>query len=408
MTEPSAQGRIPDGTHVFTSVAANYLPKARVLARSVRRWHPGATFHLVLVEDWPADLDPADEPFDRIHTVADFAAAGLARGVMPGGIKPWLFIHTLVEASTAVKGFAVDRLLAEEGCRRVLYFDPDIALFGPLDPLIEALDRHDLILTPHACEPETDLQAIRDNELVAMCHGIYNLGFVGVANRPEGRRFAAWWRHRLEHFCFDDVPHGLFTDQRWLDHAPAYFPTLGIVRHPGCNVSTWNLTHRRVEGSFKDGFSVNGEPLVFYHFSGFDSGAQRTMLDAYGRRQPALESLRDWYIRSCEAEGQARESARAWPYATYDDGVPVARAERTFLRHHPDVAQTFADPFQATDPERSFRHWYARHTATPAAPDPVRADPTETLRARIAELEDEVTRLREAGWLAPVRRLLGS
>src|SRR5262249_20641383 len=33
--------------HFFTSITTNYLPKARVLATSVKRFHPKAVFHLV-------------------------------------------------------------------------------------------------------------------------------------------------------------------------------------------------------------------------------------------------------------------------------------------------------------------------------------------------------------------------
>ena len=34
--------------HVFTSITANYLPKAAALAHSVKRVHPEAMFHVVL------------------------------------------------------------------------------------------------------------------------------------------------------------------------------------------------------------------------------------------------------------------------------------------------------------------------------------------------------------------------
>ena len=37
--------------HVFTSVTANYLPKAAALAHSVKRVHPEAVFHVVLSDD---------------------------------------------------------------------------------------------------------------------------------------------------------------------------------------------------------------------------------------------------------------------------------------------------------------------------------------------------------------------
>ena len=36
----------------------------------------------------------------------------------------------------------------------------------------------------------------------------------------QGRRFIDWWADRLRQFCYDEVPNGLFTDQRWVDLAP--------------------------------------------------------------------------------------------------------------------------------------------------------------------------------------------
>ena len=155
------------------------------------------------------------------------------------------------------------------------------------------------------CAPETDLQAILDNELCCLRHGVYNLGFLAVRRHGQGRQFVAWWADRLRRFCYDEVSNGLFTDQRWVDLAPAFFDDIAIVRDPQYNVATWNLTHRRATGRAPYEIQVNGRPLVFYHFSGFDSGAQKDMLDRYGSDSPVLFELRDWYIARCEELGQS-------------------------------------------------------------------------------------------------------
>jgi hypothetical protein len=135
--------------------------------------------------------------------------------------------------------------------------------------------------------PERTRDAILDNEFSVLRHGIYNLGFVAVSNTAEGRRFAEWWADRLKDFCYDDIPRGLFTDQRWVDLAPAYFDSVRILRSPQYNVCTWNLTHRTVNGSFARGFTVNGLPLVFYHFSGLDSGAAVAARSARQKGEPS-------------------------------------------------------------------------------------------------------------------------
>src|SRR5258708_2311662 len=301
-------------THLFTSIVANYIPKARVLAHTVKKHHPAFPFHVFIADALPPGFQPANEPFDVVWTLDDLPIKNAPQ---------WVFQHSLVEVSTGIKGLALRKLLALEDCSDVLYFDPDIVVLGPLDGLLRCFESASILLTPHLTEPETALDAILDNELSVLKHGVYNLGFLGVKNSGEGQRFAKWWADRLGHACLDDIPNGLFTDQRWVDLAPAFFEDHSILRDPGYNVCTWNLTHRKVEGSLGSGLTVNGQPVVFYHFSGLDSGAQEGMLNKYGARMPALYELRAWYLAECERIGQSEMSSIPWKYAYFDNGATV-------------------------------------------------------------------------------------
>jgi hypothetical protein len=356
-------------TAVYTSIAANYLPKARVLAKSVKRHHPECRFVAVVVEPWPADLDPALEPFDEIIGPDELTASGLA----PGRFEAWVFSHSIVEASTAVKGTALKRLLADPRHDKVIFLDPDVAVFGDLSPIAARLEESPILLTPHDLVPihadDADgdfLQAIRDHEIIHLRHGVYNLGFLAVADRPEGRRLADWWADRLTHFCIDDVSEGLFTDQRWGDLIPVFFPGTQILTDRGCNVAAWNLIHRRVSGSVEKGLEVEGGPLRFYHFTGFDSGAHAVVNSMYGTRQQAIGPMLDWYRAACLSEGQESDGRRVWHYARYRDGTPVTLAERRFFRHHLDVEATFPNPFLVA-PDPSYKDWYRAHVGDPGA-----------------------------------------
>jgi glycosyltransferase involved in cell wall biosynthesis len=335
-------------THVYTSVVSNYIPKARVLANSLKRFHPEFQFHLVLSDDPPASFRLEEEPFDSLITADQLGLDNL---------EQWLFMHTLVEVSTGVKGFAMKKLLEFPSCSEVFYFDPDIAILAPLNDLLTSFGKGAVLLTPHLTEPEATTEAILDNEFSVLQHGIYNLGFVGVRNCSEGRRFANWWCNRLRDFCYDDIPHGLFTDQRWADLAPAYFPGTIILREPIYNVATWNLTSRRVEGT-PDDLTVNGRRVVFYHFSGFDSGAQQAMLNKYGADMPALYILRDWYIEQCAKMGQDGLGTIRWRYGYFDNGMPITMEHRKLYRERGDLRQAFTNPYFTSDINRSFYHWY--------------------------------------------------
>jgi hypothetical protein len=278
----------------------------------------------------------------------------------------WAFTHTVVELCTAVKGRAAKQLLAQPEVDRVFYFDPDMAVFGRFAELEQALSQTSILLTPHQSEPETTHEAIMDNEMASLKHGVFNMGFVGIANTAEGQRFAAWWADRLTHFCLDDISRGLFTDQKWANLVPCFFDDYRVLRSPAFNVATWNITTRSVSGSLEEGITVNGEPLGFYHFSGFDSGDQAIMLQKYGANSATLKALRSWYIDACEENGQSAAVDYPYGYGTYENGNMIQPAERRLYRERVDLRRAFPNPF-SDQPKGGFSHWYHMNVDSGAA-----------------------------------------
>ena len=335
--------------YAFTSICLNYVPKAIVLARTLKEHNPAIRFCVLVNDRIPEGALAPIDVFDEVITIDKLSIAD----------KPsWIFRHTVVELCTAVKGYFMVDLLEREECAAAFYFDPDIVCFSSLDVLKEKLSKASILLTPHLTDPEVSTEAIRDNEICALKHGVYNLGFLGLRPSPEGCRFARWWRDRLRDFCRADIAGGLFTDQRWVDLAPALFQEVDIVRHPGCNAATWNLTNRNIEGDFTSGFTVNGEPLVFYHFSGFDSGAQGAMLDKYGGEMPAAQLLRKWYIQETTKSGEAHFSHFPWTLASFSNGEPISDAHRILYRDRIDLQKAFPNPFDASKLGNSYYYWY--------------------------------------------------
>jgi len=335
--------------HVFTSITANYLPKAAALAHSVKRVHPEAVFHLVLSDTMPECPNEVRSAFDTIIPIEELPIPNL---------RSWIFKHRIVELCTAVKGTAFQHIAAKHNASRIVYFDPDIIVAGRLDAIEQALDQHAIVLTPHQSVPDVDPQAILDNEVCCLRHGVYNLGFLAVRMDGQGRSFIDWWAERLRTLCYDDVPNGLFTDQRWVDLAPAFFDDIAILRGPEFNVATWNLTHRTAVGKAPYELLINGRPMVFYHFSGFDSGAQKMMLERYGAHSPALFELREWYIARCEELGQSTLGKIPCRFGGFSNGAIITTDHRLLYRRRVDLIAAFPDPFDASDPACSYYHWY--------------------------------------------------
>jgi hypothetical protein len=334
--------------HIFTSAAVNYLPKVRALCRSVRRHHPEAVIHLALADRRPEWLTAQGEPFDSILELHQLD--------IPEWLG-WTFGHSIVELSTAIKPFALKHLLARDDCDRVLYFDPDMVLFSRVDDILETLSRSNVVLTPHQTTPEKTKAAVIDNEITSLRTGVFNLGFIGVRDTPEGRSFAQWWADRCYDFCRAEIHYGLFTDQKWINFAPIFFDGVSILKSPRLNVATWNLTTRRMEGNAKEGFQVDGQPLAFYHFTGFDSGAHRIMAIKNASGQPAVQELIAWYERETEPARDDPVTRTPWAFGNFSDGTKIEPQHRYLYRDRRDLQAAFPDPYEVNDRKLTFLEW---------------------------------------------------
>ena len=334
--------------HVFTSAAVNYLPKVRALCRSIRTHHPEARIHFALADERPDWLTAEGEPFDEIIeiTAMDIPAW-----------RGWTFQHNIVELSTAIKPFALKKLLGRADCGSVLYFDPDMVLFSRVDDILESLSTANVVLTPHQTVPEKTTAAVIDNEITSLRVGVFNLGFIGVRNTPEGHNFAGWWAQRCYDFCRAEIHYGLFTDQKWINFAPIFFDGVSILKSPRLNVATWNLTTRRMTGSVESGFRVDGLPLAFYHFTGFDSGAHRIMAIKNASGQPAVQELIAWYERETLPPRDDPVTKTPWAFGAFDDGTKIEPQHRYIYRDRRDLQVAFPDPYEVHATRLTFLEW---------------------------------------------------
>lgn len=326
---------------VFTSICMNYLPKALVLGKSLKKNNKDIKFYVMLVEreipaDWPKE---ANDIIDKVILAKDLGFEDFDK---------FIFKHSIVEASTAIKGAALVYLLENES-DKVVYIDPDIKTYKSLDELSEILDNNDIILTPHLTIPEKNEIDIQNNELCALQHGVYNLGFVAVRNSEEGMNFARWWKSRLELYCYDDIPRGIFTDQRWVDLAPAYF-NVYILKNPGYNMAPWNLSTRKLELKGEKIIVNKNSELVFFHYSGFDSGANELVFNYYVKdKNNYIYNLRDEYIEEMNNFGQKELGKHKWSYNYYFNGEKINNDIRIMYRDNKLQDTIKNNPFSMSD-----------------------------------------------------------
>ncbi|MEO1538186.1 MAG: hypothetical protein AAFR73_10690 [Pseudomonadota bacterium] len=329
--------------HAFTSFSYSYLNRARVLAKTLRAQHPDWVLWAVVTDECPPDLphDWTREAFDRVLVPADLMGADW---------DAWLFGHTIVEACTAVKGAAACHILDQPDCEKLFYFDPDIAVFNPMSDIVELLDTAAIVLTPHQTDPagRGERQNIMDNEVSSLMHGAYNLGFIALANVAEGRRFATWWDERLRDWCHDRKDIGVFVDQKWCDLVPCFFDEVKVLRDPGYNVASWNLSHRKMTVDEMGCALINGRPLRFYHFTKLGPLGD-AMTERYAGENIEVFELWAWYKAEVDAASDARIPQGYWYFKAFDNGIAIPDAVRRLYRERKDLQATFKAPRQAAD-----------------------------------------------------------
>lgn len=240
---------------VFTVCNIAYLPKVLVLAKSLHEFH-GKKLNVVIFDKKQEFKHPAQHI--NIKWVEDL------------GVPKWqelAFMYDIIEFSTSLKPFIALQFLSKHN--KVIFLDPDTAIFSPLDPILDDLNLSPVILTPHYRRPQPDTNY--ESDLGMMRFGSFNLGFFAVHKSAEAEEFLSWWSKRCIDFSFMESQFGLSTDQKWISIAPCFFDFLKISFNSGYNAAPWNTFERKItqlnEGKY---FLEDGSPLVFFHFSNFD------------------------------------------------------------------------------------------------------------------------------------------
>lgn len=248
---------------IFTLCSNNYLAHAKTLGDSVLKTNPDFHFIIGLVDK----RDPGiDYDFFKSFEIIDCDQIGFPF------FEEMITAYNVIEFNTAVKPYYLEFLLNRYGNgSKVFYIDPDIVLYASMNKLVNILEDSNIVLTPMLTVANA---TVTMDELVALRHGIYNLGFIGVTFSDETFRFVKWWQERLRKHCVIDKPRGLFVDQKWVDLAPLFFKGICIFPDGGYNMSWWNFAERKLLKS-EDKFYVNdlGHELVFFHFSGYSVGS---------------------------------------------------------------------------------------------------------------------------------------
>ncbi|QIL83148.1 glycosyltransferase [Diaphorobacter sp. HDW4A] len=337
---------------IFTICSNNYVPMARVLLESARRHHPEAAVYLCL----------ADEKLADAGFYPDFCEVVTADVLAIPDFREFAFRYDVLEFNTAVKPFMFRHLLAR-GHEQVVYLDPDIEVFAPLEAVFRLLDEGaSFVLTPHLTQPAE--RAAFPDDMGIMRAGVYNLGFLGVGACDEAQSILRWWARRLEHHCVSEPERGIFVDQKFMDLVPGFAERARILRETGYNAAYWNLHQRALS---RDGglWRIDGAPLRFFHFSGIDPANLRRLskhTEAFrdDEIQAPLKGLMSEYAEQVLDNGHGHVPRATYAYGRFASGTPIPDVVRRMFREQ-HVCWSGGDPFECYE---EYLHLPCSHGAT--------------------------------------------
>ncbi|HMG04553.1 MAG TPA: glycosyltransferase, partial [Chthoniobacterales bacterium] len=314
-----------------TIVTRKTVPNATVLARSFKRFYPKSHFFALLLDQTP----PGSDSRDGIEWLS------LSDLPLEEEDRRWLpLLCTADELPRALKPSLLQKIL--RGRRGVIaYFEPEIKIFAGLNEMVEKAREHPFVLFPMASRDRKD-RTPRDPGMMLL----------GANSQP----FLSSWQRTVQAASYENPEALRATEQLVLEAAAALFPT------PSTNAPAFGASYQNLPGhTFAwsgHRYEIDGEPLRFFHFKGFDPRRPHLLSEQQGNeplirlsREPALAKLCDEYREELLSAG-FQDISPADPGSTDSpsNGLRIDRHIRRIYRE--ELAKFRAD--QGAEPPNLF------------------------------------------------------
>jgi glycosyltransferase involved in cell wall biosynthesis len=305
--------------HVCTVAPRNHLAQVRVLAESVREFHPMSRFTVLVIDGEPGERYDERAPYDVVFPTDV--------GLDVQELHRLALIHDACGLCTALTPILLAHLLGDPSRDRdaevIVYLEPDSVVCADLDEVEAMARQHGVVLLPQVLRPPSPATPPTDT-LTAHLPGLDDLGFVAVG--PSARPFLLWWRARMESARDLDPARPVATVARWFELVPGPFDHV-VWRDAGVGVAYWNL-HERPLSQHSDGaVQADGTPLRWMRFSGYDadkpyllSPLQSAAPESLLSREPTLAAVTADYRDRLLKAGVARWRTVPYRYGSIAGG----------------------------------------------------------------------------------------
>lgn len=345
-TVPDSRPR--SGVCMVTVCTRNYLHFARTLVSSWNEVHPEVPV-FVLVVDWDGggQIDAAGAT-----CIPGRDVGGPAFGFM--ALK-----YSAVDLCCAMKPYVLRYLVEQTSFERVLYLDSDIMVFGRLDAMLRELDASTFVTTPHtvALLPHPDRFWERPSLGDLAYAGVLNAGMFGFRVNEEACQFLSTWESAVTAPGAFLADLGGQMEQNAFNWITCFRDSVTVFRDQSYNVAYWNLHERSIRWTGFDDvddetrWTVNGRPLVAFHFSGY-SPHSRFQLSKWDARHslyvmPSLALLVENYRERLMEHGADENQSVPYGYDQFPSGISIDARMRKLLKQHEVYLSSEDSPWTA-------------------------------------------------------------
>ena len=212
----------------------------------------------------------------------------------------------------------------------ITYLDADLLFYSSVQPLFDEIGDSSIAIIEHRFSPR-----LKDREI----NGRFCVEWVSFRRDEEGMACLSRWRDQCIEWCYYRLEEGRMGDQKYLDEWPPRYPSCHILQHGGAGIAPWNYSQYQFGEDEIGRITVNGAPLIFYHFHQFQ------LLDNGG-----FDRLSAFYTSEC-----------AEPNTVYEAYEIVLR---TILQHVRKIVPDFSGGLKSAS-QVGRRRWAQRFLPRP-------------------------------------------
>lgn len=166
----------------------------------------------------------------------------------------------------------------------ITYLDADLYFFSDLQPIYDEFGGASILLIEHRYTPEL--------AHLTATSGTFNVGLLSFRHDANGLACLRWWRERCLEWCYNRYEDGKYGDQLYLDDWPSRFDGVAILQNKGAGLAPWNFSLYCLKSQDLK-VTVDGQPLIFFHYQGFHCVHKNVVAPMGGAYIPTVFTIKN-------------------------------------------------------------------------------------------------------------------